>query len=81
MPSEKTLVEVVVTTTEGDVYQFPGVLREEAHRMFGTRPNLSSSPSFVLVNVSGACLTVPTRIIDTVHVEGEELWKRMFSNA
>ena len=84
--AEKSLAElvtIIALTTLGSEYVFPDValagdMKKQAEEMM-RGSNLSYS------NISGACLVIPTRIIQTVHADHplrrgleqvEELWRR-----
>jgi len=70
---ETKLVVVVLKTHEGDVYTFPNMKEKEVLGLFSAvwRP---ASDALTVVNVSGAVLVIPTRVLKEVHVDGRCLW-------
>lgn len=68
------LRELKITTTMGAEYRFPDVSLEDptVEKML-RRP---SGHDIVALNVSGAVLTIPLRIVATVHLGDELLWTR-----
>lgn len=73
MTQKTELRTLVITTHLGAVYHFPDVDKGAFEWLPAARCTLSS---VTLVNVSNAVLVLPTRIIDSVTVDGKEIWKR-----
>jgi hypothetical protein len=70
MKSELKLIKI--ETHLGSIYQLPDYLGKV---WVPSGSGIGSSEStFVLVNISGAALTVPFRIIKTIKVDGKLLW-------
>jgi hypothetical protein len=69
------LVPAEITTKEGDVYVFPCMLQSEAQQWIDNASSFSYQTQLTLVNVSGACLVLPTRVIATISIGGVEVWK------
>lgn len=66
---------VTITTREGSSYKFPDVLRKYVLRALpetGRTP--AESHALLLLNLSGAVLSLPLRIVATVAIEEEVLW-------
>lgn len=68
------LVEVTVETSLGAKYVFPDMPRTTLDNVIQLKGWKYENP-FILVNVSGACLSVPMRIVATVSYDGEVKWK------
>ena len=69
-----SLAVVEVSTTEGSVYRFPDVSFDAASCV-KAGPS-ESSTTLLLVNASGATLTLPWRIVEKIWVQGKILWKK-----
>lgn len=64
---------VGIATKTGSRYDFPDMSKPEIFKVIG--PQLFRSENMVLVNISGACLTIPVRIIDSIAIDGEVTWR------
>jgi hypothetical protein len=72
-PEKTQLVVVELRTKLGASYVFPDV----SHAVLNTLLNgFMPSAQVAITNVSGACLVIPTRIVESIHVDGEEKWHR-----
>lgn len=60
------LMHVYIETLEGASYSFPDMDKEKLEQLLGNDSTWKALGSLVLVNASGACLVVPTRIIKTI---------------
>jgi len=67
------LCTVGIETKTGGRYSFPDMERSEVFKVLG--PQLLRANDMVLVNVSGACLTLPTRIIRIIAIDDEVTWR------
>jgi hypothetical protein len=67
------LVVVTVKTKQGSEYSFPDVPRSMIETVIKNQ-GWGSAGSVVVVNISGACLTMPARIVDTLCFDGEVKW-------
>jgi len=72
MKAVRPCVVHIRTKTEAE-YVFPDIDKDSVHRVISLQ--VYSATSLTLTNISGACLVVPIRIIDTIAVDGEILWK------
>jgi hypothetical protein len=70
-----TLVLVDIETTLGVHYTFPDMDRSIFEKVVANDSVWRSLGSIVLTNASGACLVVPSRIIQTIKIDGEVWWK------
>lgn len=68
------LILVEVLTTDGSIYKFPDMAQSILDHA-ASRPSDGNS-SLLLVNASGATLTVPWRIVEKVWTHEKILWKR-----
>lgn len=68
-----TLVTVEVRSQLGAVYSFPDMDSSTLAPLLDGMRNPSST-QLTLVNVSGAALCIPVRIVAAVLVDGEERW-------
>jgi hypothetical protein len=77
MSSSAKLGTLLITTREGDEYAFPNVYKDPVVANLSAKA--TSQESFVVVNVSQSCLTVPFRVIASINWlragETEVLWK------
>jgi hypothetical protein len=67
------LVSIEFETTLGAVYSFPDMDLDELESFLR---NFTVDHDVTLVNVSRACLVVPSRIVHVIRVGGEERWRR-----
>lgn len=67
------LVDLTFETSLGAKYIFPDMEKRDVDELVAMMPR---PKDIVLVNASGACLTVPSRIITLLFVDGEERWRR-----
>jgi hypothetical protein len=67
------LVEVILETLLGARYVFPDMPRTALTPNF-INAAATASGKVVLVNVSGAMLTLPSRIVGTIFFDGEVKW-------
>lgn len=61
-----TLTTVHIETLEGVTYVFPDMDKDVLERIMGNELTWKGLGALTLVNISGACLVVPTRIIKMV---------------
>lgn len=73
-PPSDDLQTVVVETLEGDLYRFPSMPSDMIKT--AARSKSPSVTSLTLVNVSGATLVLPWRIVRRLVVGEEEVWHR-----
>jgi hypothetical protein len=71
-PAVKPCVVTIITKT-GAKHVFPDMDKNQIFRLLGTQ--LYSAGDLTLVNVSGTCLVIATRIIETIELDGEVSWK------
>jgi hypothetical protein len=64
---------VTIKTRQGSEYCFPDVPRATLATMINQR-GWDASGSVLIVNLSGACLSVPLRIVDTLSYDGAVKW-------
>lgn len=64
---------VGILTKTGSHYEFPDIDKGEIHKVLSSQ--VYSAGNLTLVNISGACLTLPIRIIDTIAIDGEVTWR------
>jgi hypothetical protein len=60
------LVNVYMETLEGATYAFPDMDNEILEKVLNNEGTWRALGSLSLVNVSGACMVIPTRIIKTI---------------
>ncbi len=71
------LSELIIQTMLGATYVFPDFDTVEAVKLVSSFPGALRSPQLTLVNVSGACLVLPTRVIRALYVTNTLLsWMR-----
>lgn len=68
------LVKLTILTSLDAEYVLPDMPEKSIEELIKS-PNLHGFPSLSLVNQSGACLIIPTRIIKTISVDGEIRWR------
>jgi len=73
MPHEDPLVDVEFRTSLEAVYLFPDVPTSVVDRLIS---DFNYTVQVTLINVSGACLVVPARIVTTILVGGVQRWAR-----
>lgn len=64
---------VGIETKTGARYSFPDMSRDEVFKVLG--PQLLGASNLTLVNISGACLTLPMRIISAIAIDDEVTWR------
>lgn len=64
---------VGIATKTGSRYEFPDMSKSEVFKILG--PQLFGANDLILVNISGACITIPIRIIDSIAIDGEVTWR------
>jgi hypothetical protein len=64
---------VTVKTKQGSEYSFPDVPRATLQTMIN-QSGWNVAGSVLIVNVSGAVLSMPARIVDTLSYDGEVKW-------
>lgn len=64
---------VGIETKTGSRYTFPDMSRDDLFKVLG--PQLLGAGTLTLVNISGACLTVPLRIISAIAIDDEVAWR------
>lgn len=64
---------IQITTKTGAVYVFPDFPKEEVFRVLGSQ--VFSDRDLTLTNISGACLVISLRIVETITADGEVVWK------
>lgn len=69
-----TLVEVEIESDLGAHYKIPDCSWKLLWQLTRSE-SLHGFPSLSLVNVSQACLVIPTRIIKTISANGQILWR------
>lgn len=74
MTTALPLVKLTIITSLDAEYIFPDVPEKSIEELVKS-PNLHGFPSLSIVNQSGACLVLPTRIIKTIAVNGEIKWR------
>ncbi len=67
------LTVVTVKTKEGSEYCFPDVPRSMLKNILANR-GWNCTGQVALVNISGACLVMPARIVATLSYDGEVKW-------
>ena len=68
--------QVIITTKEGSRYEFADMPVEELKRVMPESGRiLADQPSLALANVSFVVMTIPFRIIKTIHAGEELLWE------
>lgn len=73
--SKVDLVTVGIETTLGARYSFPDVEREALDKLVMRSDNNELVlDSLLITNVSQAVLTVPSRIVKKITVEGKDWW-------
>jgi hypothetical protein len=75
MPADPTsdLVVVTITTKQGSEYRFPDVPRDMLKNLLANQ-GWNAAGSVLIVNVSGAVVSLPARIVATVSWDGEVKW-------
>lgn len=68
------LATVTITTELDAVYTLPDMFVGSVESLTNSE-NLHGFAQISLVNVSGACLIMPSRIIKTIAVNGEVVWR------
>ena len=71
-PAVKPCVVTLVTKT-GARHVFPDMDKNQIFRLLGAQ--LYSASGLTLVNISGTCLVIATRIIETIELDGEVSWR------
>lgn len=66
------LTVVTIKTTQGSEYVFPDVPRSMLKTI--AEHGWKAAGSVLMVNVSGAVLSLPARIVETVSYDGEVKW-------
>jgi len=69
---QSNLKTIEIETHLGSIYRLPDYLGK-IWVPAGSGTGINDS-TFVVVNISGAALTIPFRIIKTIKVDGELLW-------
>jgi hypothetical protein len=67
------LVEVSIKTKQGSEYRFPDVPRGMLATVIKNQ-GWHTVGTIILVNISGASLSLPTRIAETLSYDGEVKW-------
>jgi hypothetical protein len=67
------MTTVTIKTKQGSDYSFPDVPRATLQTMIEQR-GWNEAGSVLIVNVSGALLSMPARIVDTLSYDGEVRW-------
>ncbi len=70
--SKLSLIEI--DTTLGASYSFPEMDGAIFEKILGNEEMWRRLGSLALTNASGACLVVPTRVIQTIKVDNEVRW-------
>lgn len=67
------LTSVTIKTTQGSEYVFPDVPRSMLKTII-EQHGWQAAGSVLMVNVSGAVMSLPARIVQTVSYDGEVKW-------
>jgi len=63
----------------GSRHEFPDMPKKDVDQML--RHISSEMSSLSLVNVHGACLTLPLRVVQTIAIDGEVTWRYLGSSS
>jgi len=64
---------VEITTKTGAVYLFPDFPKDDIFKTLSSQVFVDGD--LTLTNISGACLVIALRIVETITANGEIIWK------
>ena len=77
MPTEFCVVSIELKG--GTRHEFPDMPRDDVNKMLAFIR--SDTSSLALVNIHGACLTMPMRVVSVIAVNGEISWRYLGSSS